>query len=301
MHLANPRTKSWLRVALYVWLSILLSSNLEAAPSSNLSPKKIITLSPHLAEVISELGAIDELVGVSDASNYPSSVKKIKVVANFQSINLELIKQLNPDIILIWKSGTSAKQQLALQNLFKNSKTQLIETDANSLADIASEFERLGKIIGKESQGMEIASKFRKNLLAIEMQNRNKSLVSVFYQAWPSPLMTINGQHLISDMIKVCGGKQIFADQKLLVPTVSIESVIQLNPEVILSATQAEESPLIDNFSIWKNYPNLKVNQLKGYLNVNGDTMTRPSSRALLATQEICTFLDAIRARKSNQ
>lgn len=301
MQLANPRIKSWIRVALYTWLYIWLPTNLEAAVTNNSSSIRIITLSPHLAEVVSELGAMDQLVGVSDASNYPNSVKKIKVVANFQSVNLELIKKLNPDIILIWKSGTSTKQQLALQNLFKNSKTQLVETDVSSLADIPTEIERLGKIIGKESQGKEIASKFRNNLLAIELQNQNKSPVSVFYQAWPSPLMTINGKHLISDMIKVCGGKQIFADQKLLVPTVSIESVIQINPEVILSATQSEGNPLVDNFSIWKNYPKLKVNQLNGYLNVNGDTMTRPTSRAVLATQEICSFLDVIRNRKTNK
>lgn len=299
MRFASPRIRSWLSIIGFSCFYFCYLGNLNAAQINNTRPT-IITLSPHLAEIVSELGATDQLIGVSDASNFPTSVKQIKRVADFQNINLELIKQLNPDIILIWKTGTSAKQQLALKSIFKNSSTQLIETDASSLSEIATEFERLGKIIGKENQGKEIAIKFREKLKQIEIQNRNKPSVSVFYQAWPSPLMTLNGKHLISDMIRICSGKQIFSDQNILVPTVSIESVIQLNPEVILSASQNDDHKDIDNFSIWKKYPNLKVNQLKGYLNINGDIITRPTSRSLLATQEICSFLDEIRNKKSH-
>ena len=297
MHYACPRIKSWLGLFAFAWLVLWPLTSLKASTTDS-TPKRIITLSPHLAEIVAELGATDQLVGVSYGSNYPSSVNKIKVVADFQNINLELIKQLNPDLILIWKSGTSAKQQLALQNIFKNTGTQLIQSDVNSLSEIASEFDRIGKILGRENQAQDVARKFREDLKKIELSNQGKESVSVFYQAWPSPVMTINGKHLISDMIKVCGGKQIFADQKLLVPTVSIESVIELNPAVILSASQSDGSPSIDNYSIWKKYPNLKVNQLNGYLDINGDLMTRPTSRALIATQKICTFLDEIRQKR---
>ena len=228
--------RSWFRPAICGLLLIAFNS------VANEPKQRIITLSPHLAEIVAELGATDQLVGVSDASNFPNAVKNIKVVSDFQNINLELIKQLKPDLILIWKSGTSTKQQAALQSIFKGTNTQLVQSDAISLMDISNEFERLGKIIGKEKNAQEVAKKFQADLKKIEVYNQRKSPISVFYQAWPTPVMTINGKHLISDMIKVCGGNQIFANEKILVPTVSIEAVIERNPEVVITASEFTNS-----------------------------------------------------------
>lgn len=290
--MTKPRMRSWFRPAICGLLLIAFNS------VANESKQRIITLSPHLAEIVAELGATDQLVGVSDASNFPNAVKNIKVVSDFQNINLELIKQLKPDLILIWKSGTSAKQQAALQSIFKGTNTQLVQSDAISLMDISNEFERLGKIIGKEKNAQEVAKKFQANLKKIEVDNQRKSPISVFYQAWPTPVMTINGKHLISDMIKVCGGKQIFENEKILVPTVSIEAVIERNPEVVITASEFTNSST-NNDLIWKKYPNMQVNKINGYLNVNGDLITRPTSRAILATQQICFFLDQIREKRN--
>lgn len=290
--MTKPRMRSWFRPAICGFLLIAFNS------VANEPKQRIITLSPHLAEIVAELGATDQLVGVSDASNFPNAVKNIKVVSDFQNINLELIKQLKPDLILIWKSGTSAKQQAALQSIFKGTNTQLVQSDAISLMDISNEFERLGKIIGKEKNAQEVAKKFQADLKKIEVDNQRKSPISVFYQAWPTPVMTINGKHLISDMIKVCGGKQIFANEKILVPTVSIEAVIERNPEVVITASEFTNSST-NNDLIWKQYPNMKVNQLGGYLSINGDLMTRPTSRALIATQQICSFLDQLREKRN--
>lgn len=290
--MTKPRMRSWFRPAICGLLLIAFNS------VANEPKQRIITLSPHLAEIVAELGATNQLVGVSDASNFPNAVKNIKVVSDFQNINLELIKQLKPDLILIWKSGTSAKQQAALQSIFKGTNTQLVQSDAISLMDISNEFERLGKIIGKEKNAQEVAKKFQADLKKIEVDNQRKSQVTVFYQAWPSPVMTINGKHLISDMIKVCGGKQIFENEKILVPTVSIEAVIERNPEVVITASEFTNSST-NNDLIWKKYPNMKVNQLGGYLSINGDLMTRPTSRALIATQQICSFLDQVRENRN--
>ena len=273
--MTKPRMRSWFRPAICGLLLIAFNS------VANEPKQRIITLSPHLAEIVAELGATDQLVGVSDASNFPNAVK-----------------QLKPDLILIWKSGTSAKQQAALQSIFKGTNTQLVQSDAISLMDISNEFERLGKIIGKEKNAQEVAKKFQADLKKIEVDNQRKSQVTVFYQAWPSPVMTINGKHLISDMIKVCGGKQIFANEKILVPTVSIEAVIERNPEVVITASEFTNSST-NNDLIWKKYPNMKVNQLGGYISINGDLMTRPTSRALIATQQICSFLDQVREKRN--
>ena len=266
---------------------------------AQVSTPRIVTLSPHLAEIVAEVGGISQLVGVAAYSNYPSAVKPLPVVGDYQSLNLELLKQLQPDIILIWTSGTPANQQAKLQALFKNTSTRIIQSDALSLDAIPLEIKRIGQIIGHEAQAQQVSRHFQSELQKIRQSQVKKTPISVFFQAWSSPLMTLQEDHLISDMIKLCGGVPIFSQEKIQISAVSIEAVIAKNPEVIMSASESQSNGNLQDFDQWKKYSNLKANRLNGYLSINGDWLTRPSSRALLASHEICRFFDIIRAKRS--
>ena len=258
---------------------------------------KIITLSPHLAELVSALGSEKQLIGVSAYSNYPKSLKNIQIIGDVHGLNLELIKSLQPDLILMWESGTPKQQKEAIHKLFKNSGTQVIESDARSLKAIPTEILRLGKLIKQEKNALVISTQFENDLNRLKQEFSNKSPLKVFYQSWSNPLMTINRHHQIGDMIALCGGRQLFENERLLIPTVSIESVVKLDPEIILSASESENSS--DNpWAIWSKFPKLKVHNLNGFKTISGDWLTRPTPRALLAAKEICTFFETVRKNK---
>ena len=242
--------------------SLIAFTNLIANAQTN--APRIVTLSPHLAEIVAEVGGISQLVGVAAYSNYPPSVKEVPIIGDYQSLNLELLKQLRPDIVLIWTTGTPANQQTKLHALFKNTSTRIIESDAKTLADIPHEITRIGQIVGHTQESIKVSSHFQSELKKIRQAQSNKTPVSVFFQAWATPLMTLQDDHLISDMIKLCGGVPIFSKEKIRISSVSVEAVIEKNPEIIMTATESQARGNMKDFDQWKKYPHLKVNLLNG-------------------------------------
>jgi len=257
---------------------------------------KIVTLSPHLAELVSELGLREQIVAVSSHTNFPEVLKNRPVIADAISINLEKLKSIQPDYILIWRSGTPENHKTSIQKLFAKTTTQIIESDANTLDQIASELEMLGQKLNRTSMANTRAKELREQIQQIKTENQNKKVLKVFYQAWSNPLITIHRKHLIGDMVKTCGGSLIFDDQKMLTGIVSKEQVLAHNPDVILTAIDGEKNPA--DWSPWRRFPKLSATQLEGFLAIEGDLLTRPSPRALIATRKLCAFFDVIRDKK---
>lgn len=280
-----------------ILFGVLFIPNIGLAQKNN--PQiRIITLSPHLAEIVSLLGLEKNLVGVSAYSNFPKSLNAVPIVGDAINLNLERLKSLKPDVILIWESGTSEPQKNKLKQAFAKTNTKIIESDATTLDQIEYEIERLGKILGVESQSQKIARDYRQELIQLRKHYKEKKPLKVFYQAWPSPLITIHENHLIGDIVKTCGAVLIFNNQKLITSIVSHEQVVTLNPDVMVTAKDSDDKNSEVNWKIWKKYPNLSVNQLNGYLSIEGDLLTRPTPRALLATKQMCDFFDKVRSRQ---
>lgn len=281
-------------------LFFLFSSQVVKA-EGNTSPIRIVTLSPHLAEIVSSLNLDKNLVGVSAHSNFPETLKNITVVGDALNINLERLKSLQPDFILIWKSGTAEPQKNKLKQAFSKTNTKIIESDATTLDQIPEEIERLGKLFNRESLSKTIAANYRQEAAELRKKFSSKSSLKVFYQAWANPIITIHQGHLIGDMVKTCGGELIFKDQKLFTSTVSPEQVIALNPDVMMTAKEDGAKNSGVEWNTWKKYPTLSVNQLNAYLSIQGDLLTRPTPRALLATKQICVFFEEVRLRQQQR
>lgn len=277
----------------YATLAVAQAQTQTQAQAANL---KIVTLSPHLAELVSEIGLHEQIVAVSSHTNFPGVLKNRPVVADAISVNLEKLKSLQPDYILIWRSGTPENHKASIQKLFAKTTTQIIESDANTLDQIASELEMLGTRLNRTSMANTRAMELREQIRQIKSENQTKKPLKVFYQAWSNPLITIHRKHLIGDMVNTCGGNLIFDDQKMLTAIVSKEQVLAHNPDVILTAIDGEKNPA--DWSPWKRFQKLNATQLEGFLAIEGDLLTRPSPRALIATNKICAFFDEIRGKK---
>ena len=258
--------------------------------ASNKSPR-VITLTPHLAEIVDAAGGASMLVGVSAHSNHPSTLKDLPVISDARSIDLERIKNLQPTLIIYWQSGTPNTQIEALKKHFANTPTKLLSTDPRKLEDIAKDIERIGQALGTTAKAQQSAQKFRERLQLLRQkygsnQKTNTRPVRVFYQIWAQPLMTLNRDHLIGDMIQLCGGEQLFANEKLLVPTVSRESVVTADPEIIFTAI---DNPKIKtDWSMWSSLPHLSATKNKAFVEIDGDTISRPSPQILIGTEKMC-------------
>jgi iron complex transport system substrate-binding protein len=126
--------------------------------------------------------------------------------------------------------------------------------------------------------------------------NRGKPRLRVFYQIWNRPLMTVNGKHLISDVIKLCGGENVFADLPALTPTISGEAVIAADPDIIVASGMADERPeWLEQWRRWNRLKAVRNNQLQF---IPPDLIQRATPRLLQGAELLCNMIHSARAQK---
>lgn len=263
-------------------------------PAKESYPKRIITVAPHLTEIVDAAGGVNSLISVSAYSNYPESVKKLPITSDARSIDLERMKQLKPDLIIYWRGGMPETHIESLKKIFNRAETQIISVEPKKLSDIAQDIETIGKVLGTQAIANKNAKVFNAQIAELKRkyQSPNKRKVRVFYQVWSQPLMTLNQDHLIADIIQICGGEQLFAKEKLLVPIVSREAVVEANPEIIFTATDSGKKV---DWSMWTSIPQLAATKGKAFVALDGDTISRPSPRIIQGAIKICSEIDKIR------
>ena len=252
---------------------------------------RIISLAPHLTEIVFAAGAGDKLIGVVSYSDYPPAALDIPIIVSYNSINYEALVALQPDLVLVWNSGNGQELAARLEAL----GLTVFVSEPKRLPDIARSLNKIGILSGTVSVAEKAAAKYLTRYQALVADNSSKAPVNVFLEVWHEPMMTVNGTHIISDSIELCGGINIFADALPLVPRISVESVVRGNPDVIIATGMANERPeWLDNWLIWPDLSAVKSNSLHS---INPDLIGRHSPRILQGVTQLCDYFD--RARKS--
>ena len=193
--------------------------------------RRIVTLAPHAAESLYAAGAGDKLVGTVDYSDYPPEAKKVPRVGGYSRVDLEAVAALKPDLVLAWESGNNMTQVDKLKAL----GLTVYVSQPNTIDNVASQIERIGQLAGTEAVANATAERFRKRLDSLRSAHAAKPKVRVFYQIWKTPLLTVGGPQIISDAIKICGGENVFGHLKQMAPNVTVEAVLEADPEAIVA------------------------------------------------------------------
>lgn len=254
--------------------------------------RRIISLAPHVTEMLYAVKAGQFIVGAVDYSDYPEAAKKIPRVGGYDRLDIERILTLKPDLVIAWQSGNPESTIKQLKQL----GLTVFLSEPRELEDVAANLEKLGQLAGNETQAVAVATKYRQQLGSLRQQYSTRDRVTVFYQIWDQPLMTINGQQLISKVIDLCGGENVFAKLPTLVPQVSIEAVLLANPEAIVSGGMAAQRP--EWIAQWQRWPQLRAVQHGALISIPSDLIQRHSPRVLEGAQLLCTALDRVRLGK---
>lgn len=274
-------------------ISILtLATGCQRAPNASQDmpqPGRIVTLAPHLAELVFAAGSGDLLVGVSAYSDYPPQAARVEIVSDAFTVDQERLKLLAPDLVLAWQSGTPSHVIDELRTA--GYRVEAIRT--HGLDDIAAAIRRIGLLTGREDAAEGVATSFENDLQSIGDEYSAQGSITVFYQVSLKPLYTINGEHYIGELIELCGGRNIFADLGELAPAVSVEAVVDRNPDVILAGSADGDTAFVE----WRRWSHLTADRHNNYFSVNSDEVTRPSLRLVTAARSICKHLAIARAK----
>ena len=253
--------------------------------------QRIATLSPGATELTFAAGAGEQAIAGVNYSDYPPAALKLPLVGNHTRIDVEALLALKPDLIITWVTGNPAPQLELLQEL----GLPMFAIEPRTFAGVSSAIERLSVLAGTETAGFAEAERFRTGIAAIAEKYRDVQPISVFYQVWETPLMTINNEHLIGKVLQLCGGVNVFADMPRLVPRISPEVVLQADPEVIL--TGSVEGASDQQLDHWQKYPKMRAVVLDNLFFVPASPISRPTPRLLEASRDICQKLDIARGR----
>jgi iron complex transport system substrate-binding protein len=240
---------------------------------------RIVSLAPHLTELLYAAGAGSRLVGAVDYSDYPEPAKALPRVGSDAQVNLESVLALRPDLIVAWPNPGSVRAVNRLAELLP-----VFRSEPRELEDIATNLERLGVLTGSAEEAARAARAFRSRKAAIEKRYSGRPKVRVFYQVWDRPLLTVNGDHVISKVIRLCGGENVFGSAPVIAPEVDAEALLRARPEVILASPGAEPPR----------------GRAKAALHaIPAELIQRHTPRILDGAEAVCRALEAVRAARS--
>ncbi len=254
--------------------------------------KRIITLAPHATEILYAAGAGERLVGTVEFSDYPPAAKKVPRVGSYERLDLEAIAALKPDLIIAWETGNPAGQVEKLRAL----GLTVYASQPNRMEDVAAQLERFGQLAGTEATASAAAGQFRQRLENLRRGNAKKPPVRVFYQIWTAPLMTVGGPQIISDAIRLCGGENVFGKLGQMAPTVSVEAVLEADPEAIVATGMGDARP--EWLNDWNKWTRLTAVRRGNLFHINPDLMQRHTPRILDGAEQLCADLDIARSRR---
>lgn len=278
-------------LVLFVLPATLPSEPAHAADQAESAGLRIVTLAPHLAELLYAVGAGHMLVGVSAYTDYPEAAAVLPVIGDAFAIDQERLAMLEPDLLLAWKSGTP--ENVIDRIAARGYRIETIET--RGLQEIATALDRIGELTGRQSEAAHVANEFRAALQLLEKQHRGAAPVRVFYQVSDRPLYTVNGAHYVSELIDICGGNNVFADLNDLAPLVDVEAVLARDPEVLL----ASDDNTADAFAVWGRWPEMSANRYGNHFFLPADEIGRATPRLLQAGESLCRTLEQARTNRA--
>lgn len=252
--------------------------------------QRIVSLAPHTTELLFAAGAGERVVGAVDFSDYPPAATHIPRVGSAHALDFERILALRPDLIVGWHSGNGPR---ALQRLRELGLT-VYESEPRTLQDIPRTLEHFGTLAGTADAATAAASAFRREHERLRALFQDKRPVATFYQIWDRPLMTINGDHMISEIIVVCGGRNVFEKLAPLAGTIDIEAVLRAQPQAIVAGGTEHRTQWLDDWQRWRQLPAVRHDNL---FFVPPSLLQRQGPRVLQGAKILCEHLETARQR----
>ncbi len=292
----NLLSKGALLIVCLFWQSVSVAISVTDDEGNTvelpLPARRIISLAPHITENLFAAGAGPHIVGAVEYSDFPKDATKIPRVGAANALDLEMIIGLKPDLVVVWGSGSLRDHVKKMRDL----GLVVFVSEPQRMEDIPRTIERFGILAGTGSLSENAADRFRTRQLQLKARYTKRSSVSVFFQIWDRPLMTLNNYHVVSDVIRLCGGQNIFGDLTPLAPSVDLEAVLEGNPEVIIASAKEGQRPLwLDE---WLRWAELHATKQGNLFYVHADLINRHGPRLLDGAEVLCEQLEQVRLKR---
>ena len=270
-----------MRAGLLVLLALLAGA---AAP-----PQRIVSLAPHLTELAFTAGAGDRIVATVEYSDHPAAARTIPRIGDAFRVDLERLVALRPDAVLVWESGNPAPTIERIRAL----KLPVVAFRTQRLEHVATALREIGRLAGTSEVAERAAADYERRIQELRDSYRNRTPLRVFIEVDDRPLYTVNGKQIISEIVELCGGRNVFADLNELAPAIGIEVVIAANPQAIIST----DDTVPDAAAEWSRWRHIEAVRTGNVYTLRSDDIARATTRLTVAAEAVCRTLDTARER----
>jgi iron complex transport system substrate-binding protein len=250
---------------------------------------RIVSLAPHITELLYATGAGEKVVATVTYADFPAAAKALPRIGSNAALDLERIVALRPDLAIVWGSGNPPGQVEQLRRL----KFPVFVNEPKRLEDIPASLRNFALLAGVAAEPA--ARAFEHRLASLRDRHARDVPVSVFYEIWHQPLMTVGGNHIISAALAVCAGRNVFAALPQPAANIGIEAVLRADPDVIVASGMDEARP--EWLDHWQRWPLLKAVMKGNLFFVPPDLLQRHTPRLLDGVEQLCAALDSARQR----
>ncbi len=277
-----------------IFTAILVLLGFSTLLQAETKKPRIIALSPHIVEMLYDIGAGEHIIATVEHANYPEQAKNIPRIGNYLGLQTERIVELQPDIIIAWQEGSASADLTRLKQL----GFTIIYSDPHTFSDIATALNKLGAITGHKSKATKLANQFMAQLTHLKKNYQNKTKVAAFYQLWPTPLTTIAKGSWPQQYLDICQVKNPFYHSINSYPTVSIEQVISHPIDlIIIPSNNAKHNIEIQQklSHYWQKWPQINAVKHQQFIYPNADKIHRMTLRTLTELENFCQQIDEVR------
>ncbi|NQV16813.1 ABC transporter substrate-binding protein [bacterium] len=196
---------------------------------------RIVSLAPNWTQTVAELGAKDQLVGVTRFCIYPDDIQdmvaagKLVSVGGFVDVPLSRVDSLKPDLVL-----TATGMQLKYHNYLDQKGIAYIHMDFSSLDETYEKILALGSFILKQAEANKLIDSIKTELVALEQEYAGMPKVKTYYEINYAYKCAPGADSYVVELMRMAGADPIYADRPGIAPSITWEDVLAANPEVIL-------------------------------------------------------------------
>ncbi|GBE07119.1 vitamin B12-binding protein precursor [bacterium BMS3Bbin11] len=269
------------RISIRLVLLLVMFSTIPVQAAES-SPQRIITLSPHLAEIVYLLGAGDQLLGVAEYSDFPHQVKKIQRIGGATGLDIERILSIKPDLILAWQGGTRESDIASLKKL----GLRVVSIKSESLEDIPESINILGELLGQQQRSSRMISEFNRHRKQIFEKYRTLPAHRFVIEISSQPLMALSNRHSFGAGLGLCNLENIYADEDKAAILVDLESIISRDVEFVLLRNSVADNNL--ELAARKSFYKIKDGNMAEIVSFDEDAAFRQTPRLLDAVEKVC-------------
>jgi ABC-type Fe3+-hydroxamate transport system substrate-binding protein len=245
-------------------------------------PKRIVSLNPTTTEILFAIGVGSHVVGRTKWDSWPDSAKLVPDVGDALRPNVESVLAARPDLVVLYANNDN---RMAASQL-RAAGVPTVAMRVDSIAEFARVTLLLGRLTGEEARARNVVDSVERTLDRVRQATAALPRVSVFFHTWEKPIITIGKHSFLNELVEIAGGTNIYGDVKAVSPIVTMEDIVDRNPDVLVVGPATARAILAS--ASWQVVPAVRAKKVFVY-----DTMIvgRPSVTLGMAAVNLANLL----------